>query len=85
MTSAFDNTGIDDLFRSVGNLFLDPNYQDIIEKNKIEKENTQGNTIKLDKDEVAKVIPLFLKRDKIYIFFWGLIFFYRNYYLNETI
>ena len=54
MTSAFDNTGIDDLFRSVGNLFLDPNYQDIIEKNKIEKENTQGNTIKLDKDEVAK-------------------------------
>ena len=54
MTSAFDNTGIDDLFRSVGNLFLDPNYQDIIEKNKIEKENTQGKTIKLDKDEVAK-------------------------------
>ena len=54
MTSAFDNTGIDDLFRSVGNLFLDPNYQDIIEKNKKEKENTQEKTIKLDKDEVAK-------------------------------
>ena len=54
MTSAFDNTGIDDLFKSVGNLYLDPNYQDIIEKDKEEKETNKGPVIKLDQKAVAE-------------------------------
>ena len=54
LTSAFDNTGIDDLFKSVGNLYLDPNYQDIIEKDKIEKDTNKGPTITLDQKTVTE-------------------------------
>ena len=40
--------------KSVGNLYLDPNYQDIIEKDKEEKETNKGPVIKLDQKAVAE-------------------------------
>lgn len=44
-TSAFKNTGIDELFRAVGCKFLDPNYQQTIHS------DTPQNNIKLTKND----------------------------------
>ena len=55
LTSARNNTGINDLFQKVGNKYLDPNYQD--KKREIEDENKEdgkkGNIV-LTKDEEGK-------------------------------
>ena len=55
LTSARNNTGINDLFQKVGNKYLDPNYQD--KKREIEEENKEdgkkGNIV-LTKDEEGK-------------------------------
>ena len=47
-TSAFKNTGIDELFRAVGCKFLDPNYQQVIHH------DTPQNNIKITKDDQTK-------------------------------
>ena len=55
LTSARNNTGINDLFQKVGNKYLDPNYQD--KKREIEEENKEdgkkGNIV-LTKEEEGK-------------------------------
>ena len=56
LTSARNNTGINDLFQKVGNKYLDPNYQD--KKRVIEEENKQDgkkDSIVLNKDENGKI------------------------------
>ncbi len=52
LTSALNGSGISELFKAVGNSFLEPEYQDILEKEKIE-ENKSGitkGTVKLEKN-----------------------------------
>ena len=52
------------MFKSVGNLYLDPSYQDIVEKDKIEKEVTKGPVIKLDQKEIQKTEQEIKKKKK---------------------
>ena len=55
LTSAQNNTGINELFHDAGNKYLDPNFQ---QKLKSEEENKgqseQGNNVKLDANEVKE-------------------------------
>ena len=55
LTSAQNNTGINELFHDVGNKYLDPNFQ---QKVQIEKEKKQaegqGQTVVLDKKSASK-------------------------------
>ena len=55
LTSAQNNTGINELFHDTGNKYLDPNFQ---QKLKSEEENKgqteQGNNVKLDANEVKE-------------------------------
>ena len=54
LTSAQNNSGINELFRDVGNKYLDPNFQQKLEEEKEEK-NQEGQTnIVLDKKEAEK-------------------------------
>ena len=54
LTSAQNNSGINELFRDVGNKYLDPNFQQKLEDEKEEK-NQEGQTnIVLDKKEAEK-------------------------------
>jgi small GTP-binding protein len=54
LTSAATNAGVEKLFSDVGNKYLDPNFQQKLEEEKVEKEETTGPKITLDKDEVKK-------------------------------
>jgi hypothetical protein len=53
LTSALNGSGIKELFSAIGNAFLDPSFQDILEKEKQEdiKDGTIHNTIKLEKTD----------------------------------
>ena len=53
LTSALNGSGIKELFSVIGNAFLDPSFQDILEKEKQEdiKDGTIQNTIKLEKTD----------------------------------
>ena len=56
LTSALNGSGIKELFYAIGNAYLDPEFQDILEKEKQEdiKDGTTQNTIKLDKSDNNK-------------------------------
>ena len=54
LTSAQNNSGINELFRDVGNKYLDPNFQQKLEDEKEEKNQEGQNNIVLDKKEVEK-------------------------------
>ena len=51
LTSAQNNTGVDELFRDVGNKYLDPNFQQKIEEENKEKQEENGPKITLEKKE----------------------------------
>ena len=53
LTSALNGSGIKELFSAIGNAFLDPSFQDILEKEKQEdiKDGTIQNTIKLNQTD----------------------------------
>ena len=53
LTSALNGSGIKELFSAIGNAFLDPSFQDILEKEKQEdiKDGTIQNTIKLEQND----------------------------------
>ncbi len=52
LTSAQNNSGVNKLFEDIGNKFLDPNFQDKVQDNKIERE--QAKSITLEKKQVIE-------------------------------
>ena len=55
LTSAQNNTGINELFHDAGNKYLDPNFQQKLKSEEEEKgQNEQGNNVKLDTNEVKE-------------------------------
>jgi len=52
LTSAFNNNNIDELFTAVGNLYLDPKFQDDLKQEKSEKKG--DNVTKLTSDDLQK-------------------------------
>ena len=54
LTSAQNNSGINELFRDVGNKYLDPNFQQKLEEEKEEKKQEGQTNIVLDKKEAEK-------------------------------
>ena len=53
LTSAQNNTGINELFHDVGNKYLDPNFQQKLKFEEEEKgQSGQGNNVKLESNEV---------------------------------
>ena len=67
LTSALNGSGIKELFYAIGNAFLDPEFQDILEKEKQEdiKDGTTQNTIKLDKSDNNKEENKLKKKKKL--------------------
>ena len=55
LTSAQNNSGVNQLFEDMGSRFLDPNFQQKVqnEKKQVEKEQTPSNKIVLDKKDNA--------------------------------
>ena len=55
LTSAQNNSGVNQLFEDMGSRFLDPNFQQKVqnEKKQVEKEQTPSNKIVLDKKDDA--------------------------------
>jgi len=53
LTSAQNNSGVNQLFEDMGSRFLDPNFQQKVqnEKKQVEKEQTPSNKIVLDKKD----------------------------------
>ena len=54
LTSAQNNTGINELFSDVGNKFLDPSFQQKLKGEDAEKKGDNAPTITLDKNEVKE-------------------------------
>ena len=57
LTSAQNNTGINELFHDAGNKYLDPSFQQKLEGEKLEKENNEGQKgqkLTAEKTEVKK-------------------------------
>ena len=52
LTSAQNNSGVNKLFEDIGNKFLDPNFQEKVQDNKIERE--QAKSITLEKKQVIE-------------------------------
>ena len=53
LTSAQNNSGVNKLFEDIGNKFLDPNFQEKISENKIEK-NVESKSVRIDKKKVVE-------------------------------
>ena len=54
LTSAQNNTGINELFADVGNKYLDPSFQQKVQDEKGEKDDSKGQTIVLDQNSTKK-------------------------------
>ena len=63
LTSAQNNSGVNKLFEDIGNKFLDPNFQDKVQDNKIERE--QAKSITLEKKQVIEQNKKIKKESKI--------------------
>ncbi len=55
LTSAQNNTGINELFQDAGKKFLDPNFQQKLEVEKKQQKEDAGKNITLEKNEVTNV------------------------------
>ena len=54
LTSAQNNSGVDQLFHDIGNKFLDPNFQEKVADTKGDKQKDSKNNVKLDKKQVSQ-------------------------------
>ena len=55
LTSAQNNTGINELFRDAGNKYLDPNFQQKLKCEEEQKgQSERGNSVKLDANEIKE-------------------------------
>lgn len=53
LTSAKNSSGVEDLFRNIGNRYIDPNYEDSKNKtpDEIDMERVRSQTVKISKDQ----------------------------------